>query len=271
MQKAGIAPFMQSVKMPVMPEVARALILSLSEPETDVATVTAIIAKDPGLTATLVRMANSALFGLSGKVDSLNQAVRVVGMSQIRARAVSICVANAFVFPSYVDRHAFWRSSMVCAGYARWLAAGLRLDEHQAWLCGMVLRLGEVLIGQFNPELLKTLETPQRTALQRWEVERSLTGYDEGQISAEIASRWDFPASVTNALKLSAQPLQADPFVPLAAVLHLAAQLADGSQVGAEELDALPQDVVAALALDWKRLLPNMPAAERLSDISMLQ
>ena len=85
---ADINTFIQAVKLPVMPEVAQALIRTLTDDDADVVTVRDIIAKDPALTTTLLRMANSALFGLSRSVTTLDNAVSVVGMAQIRARAI---------------------------------------------------------------------------------------------------------------------------------------------------------------------------------------
>ena len=79
---ADINTFIQTVKLPVMPEAAHALIRTLNDEDADVVTVRDIIAKDPALTTTLLRMANSALFGLSRSVTTLDNAVSVVGMAQ---------------------------------------------------------------------------------------------------------------------------------------------------------------------------------------------
>ena len=74
---ADINTFIQTVKLPVMPEAAHALIRTLNDEDADVVTVRDIIAKDPALTTTLLRMANSALFGLSRTVTTLDSAVTV--------------------------------------------------------------------------------------------------------------------------------------------------------------------------------------------------
>jgi HD-like signal output (HDOD) protein len=267
---ADLAHFFHSVKLPVMPEVAQALIRTLNDPDADVTTVTHVIAKDPALTASLLRIANSALFGLSRSVSSLDSAVSVVGMSQIRVRALSICIANAFRFPPNLSRLEFWRSSMVCAGYAKWLAGTIGLDEHEAWLTGMMLRLGELVIAQRNPDLLEAIERHPCDPGERWTRERSLAGFDECQITAELARRWDFPADVTQALDASSQPLVAAEFSRLGAVAHLAALLSESVSATPETLDELPVAVVQALGLDLDTLKTHMPSAESFSDISML-
>ena len=267
---SDIATLLLSVKLPVMPEVAHALIRTLSNDDADITTVTRIIEKDPGLTAALLRMANSAIFGLSRRVKSLESAVSVVGMAHIRARALSICLANAFTFPPHLDRLEFWRSSMVCAGYAKWLANSIAKDEQQAWLTGMMLRLGELVIAQSKPDALQIIEAQPCSPMDRWAREREATGFDEGQIGAEIARRWDFPEVVSLALQASGNPM-AEGNSPLGAIVHLAGLLSDPATAPATLLAGLPFAVVQSLGLNLDQLRKTMPSAESLSDISMLQ
>jgi HD-like signal output (HDOD) protein len=253
-----------------MSEVAQALIRTLKSDGADVATVTAIIAKDPGLTATLLRMANSAMFGLSHSVHTLDSAVSVVGMAHVRARALSICMASGFVFPPGLDRLDFWRNSMVCAGYAKWLASYIAMDEQEAWLTGMMLRLGEIVIAQRLPDTLVQIEARPIATGERWEREREAAGFDEGQIAAEIARRWDFPETIVLALECTARPLSSA--APrLAAVVHLAALITDQTAVGRLVLADLPVSMLRILGLDIEKLQPHAPTAESFSDISMLQ
>ncbi len=265
-----ITSFLQSVKLPVMPEVAQALIRTLSDDDADVTTIATIIAKDPALSAILLRMANSAMFGLSRRVDSLESAVSVIGMSHIRARALAICMANTFAFPAGMNRLEFWRNSMVCAGYSKWLAAHAGVDEQQAWLTGLMLRLGEIVIARCNPDALGQIEIAPCKPGERWKRERDLAGFDEGEISAEIARHWDFPESVALTLQAAAQPLTKES-PKLSAVIHLGALLTDQSGQGQLSFDDLPVTVVRALALDATKLQSQVPNADAFSDISMLQ
>jgi HD-like signal output (HDOD) protein len=263
--------FLQTIEWPVMPEVGLALIRTLNDDDADIHSVGQIINKDPALTATLLRMANSAMFGLSGRVDSLEHAISVVGMSLIRARALSVCMARVVNLPVGLDRKAFWRYSMLCAGYSQWIARLCGMDEQEAWLAGMMLRLGEISLGKAKPFAVPKIEAQPIEPGERWVRQRQLIGFDEGQITAEIASHWDFPAMLVHGLRYAAQPLLSQEFSRLAAVLHLAGRLADGDTITDKALDLLPVIVLTMLKLDISTLGFNPPDAEAMADISMFQ
>lgn len=253
-----------------MPEVARALIRTLKDDTANISTVRDIIAQDPALTATLLRMANSALFGLSRSVDTLDGAISVVGVAHIRARALAICMANAVPFPPGLDRMEFWRSCLLSAGYAKWLAASLHMEEAQAWLTAMVLRLGELIIGQHNVALVQQIEQRPSGPGERWVRERNLLGFDEGQIMAALARRWDVPETIARAFDASAQPLDATPFSPLGGVVHLAALLAHPQNNTPEALGALPAQLVYRLQLNLAQLQDSMPDPDALADAALM-
>jgi HD-like signal output (HDOD) protein len=241
----------------------------LNKDDVDTFTVCRIIGKDPTLTATLLRMANSAMFGLSGTVDTLERAVNVVGMSQVRARALSICIVQSCVLPVGIDRMVFWRYCMLCAGYAQWLADLCEVDDQEAWLCGMMLRLGEINLGQARPFALPQIEAKPILPGERWVRQRQLIGFDEGEITAELAQHWDFPPALVTGLRHAAQPLNPSDFRKLAAVLHLAGRLAESGSVTPKTIDALPVILMQMLQLDAHSLFIDAPDAKTLSDISM--
>jgi HD-like signal output (HDOD) protein len=261
----------QALKLPVMPEVAQTLIRTLNDEDATAEQVTDIISKDPALTATLLRMANSAEFGLSHTVTSLQRAVNVLGMSQVRARALSICMSQVFIAPPGLDRMALWRYSMTCAGYAKWLAQQLGLDAQQAWLCAMMMRLGEIVLLQHAPDLLPVLQQQPCTTPQRWARQVDQVGMDEGQLTSKISERWNFPDNIVMALAAVGRPTERETYSSMGAVVHLAALLTDMAAAGADASAQLPNEVMQSLGLEEDDLLSNIPTAQSLNDVSMLQ
>jgi len=249
----SLTTFFSDVKLPTISEVAHALIATLDDEDASAKKVAAIIARDPALTAKLMRLANSARFGARRGVSSLDEAIGLTGMAHIRTLALATCFSDAFPSLPGLDADEFWKSSTACAGYAKWLAGGLGIDGSEAWLAGMMLRLGELLIYQVAPTMFAEIEQLPHLPGGRWEREQRLLGLSEGQITAELGRRWNFPDKIVHALENSSDPMAAHPFCQLGAIIHLASLLADTPSDDPAILDTLPADVVDTLQLsrDW--------------------
>lgn len=267
---SDLSAFFQSVKLPVMPEVAHALIRTLHDDEISISQVRDLIAKDPVLTAKVLRAANSAALGLKREVSTLDAAIAMVGLSQVRTLALTACMNVAFPVVPGLSRTEFWRNCMACAGYSQWLAGGIGLDASQAWLAGMMLRLGELIIVQALPDTLAELERQPQIPGDRWTREQEVLGFTEAQVTAELAHRWNFPANLVRGLNAASAPLASQPLSQLGAVLHLAGRLADMEFSNEEIVDALPQEVIRALDLNMDWMRNKLPERESFFDISSL-
>ena len=265
---SSIDSFFDSFTLPPISEVTCELITSLDSESIPIHQVAAIIGKDPALTANLLRVANSAQFGLPRGVGTLDEAIALVGTSRVRALALGACMASAFPHLPGLERQTFWKSSMACAGYAQWLAEGVGMDGQVAWLTGMMLRLGEVLIGQAEPQTVLAIEKLPLQPGERWQREKQLVGYSEGEITAELARRWNFPMQMVQGLQRSADPLLEQAFSRLGAVLHLACLLSDTQGSGEDPLEVLPLEVIDSLKLDLDWLSATLPNRESFVELA---
>ncbi len=261
---ADIKDLFKAISLPVMPEVGLALIHTLDDPKTSLTRIHELISQDPTLTAKLLALANSASFGLSGKVANLHHALQLVGISKIRTLALSACLHNAFSMPEGIDSTDFWRYSMDCAGYAQWLGQGLSdshgVDSQNAWLVGLMLRLGELIIAQAHPNQAAQIEKSPCAPGERWARERALTGFDEAAVTAELAGLWQFPRAIVHGLLLASDPLVESPIAPLAGIAHLASLLADQADANADSIETLPVQVMDALELKFGWLKADFPS-----------
>lgn len=252
---ADLESFFASVRLPSLSHVTEALIRTLDAENQSIDDVSNLIARDPSMAARLLKLANSSQFGLSRGVGQLEDAVAIVGLNQVRSLALAASLSDSFhEFPN-LDRDAFWKGAMECAGYAQWLSRRTGLHGDTGWLTGMMLRLGQLLIAQANPEVLEEIERLPRIPGVRWQREQRLIGFTEGQITAELARRWNFPPQLVQAFKRAADPMAEDGFSRLGAVLHLAGLLAEMPDSGPQSVAHLPTEVLAVLQLDtdWMR------------------
>jgi HD-like signal output (HDOD) protein len=254
--------------LPSMSEVSHALIKSFHQHDVSIAEVRNILAKDAALSAKLLRIANSAQFGLPRGVGTLDEAITLIGMSPIRSLALGACLNDAFPTLPGLPRKDFWSWCMACGGYTQWMSARLGIDGQTAWLTGMMLRLGELLIVQAQPSTLQAIEAKPHTPGYRWKRELSLVGFTEGQITGELAHRWQFPMQIAQALQRASDPLTEQAFSRLGAVVHVAALLADTPHASSDAVAQLPQDVLDALELSRDWMVENFPASESFMDIA---
>lgn len=265
---ADIESFFASVRLPAISHVTQALIRTLNRDDASTQEICALIARDPAIAARLLKLANSSHFGLPRSVGRLEDAVTLVGLNHVRALTVGVSLSVSFSdFPG-LDRHAFWRCAMDCAGYAQWLAGRVGLHGHIAWLTGMMLRIGLLLIAQVQPEVLQQIEKLPAIPGVRWQREQRLVGFSEGQITAEMARRWNFPPQMVQALQRAADPMAEDGFSRLGAILHLAGLLAETPHATSASVAGLPHDVLAVLKLDPDWMRNTFPDRNRFINVS---
>lgn len=268
-----LAAFLQGVQLPTLPDVARELVATLGDDDMPVERIRRAISRDPALTAKLLRLANSARFGLPRQVASLDEAIAMVGINQVRTLAMAACLSGSFEAVRGVDSHAFWQESMAIAGYAQWLARPLGADAQEAWLAGFMARLGELVIAQKVPQHIDEIERLPHLAGGRWTRENTLLGFSETQVTAELARLWNFPVTIVRALDTAFDPLAARPFSKLGGIVHAATLLAelelDEHKSGDDVVDALPAELLSALQLDIGWLKGHLPDVHAFTDVAL--
>jgi HD-like signal output (HDOD) protein len=240
----------------------------LDSEQTDIRAISALIAREPALAARLLKLANDIQYGLPRGVGLLEDAVAIVGLDQVRTLAVAASLADTFNHFTVMDRTAFWRTAMDCAGYAQWLAQRVGIHGHIAWLTGTMLRLGQLLIAQANPEVLQRIEKLPRIPGVRWRREQRLLGFTEGKITSELARRWNFPPQIVQALQRASDPMVEEGFSRLGAIVHLAGLLAEDPDAGPYSISALPMEVIAALELDPQWMRNTFPDKKKFVNVS---
>jgi HD-like signal output (HDOD) protein len=133
-----------------------------------------------------------------------------------------------------------------------------------------MVRVGELLMGMKAPSCVTEFERQPQAPGERWQREEAMLGLTEGQVSAELARAWNFPDNMIHALDAAADPLNAQPFSRLGAVLHLAELLAAAPEANEAAVSELPADVLDALDLDAAWMVQRLPQAQRYVEASRL-
>jgi HD-like signal output (HDOD) protein len=231
--------FANAAAMPSMPEVAHRLLKSFEREDMGMHELADLIGRDQGLSVKLLRLANSARFSPRHTISTLKDAATTIGLNSLRDMALAACMAGAFPkLPSF-DRLRFWRKCLATAGHARVLAQASDLDPDTAYLAGLVMRAGELLMLMHDPEAIVQAEAESRQPDSLLEHEMALLQCNHLEVSAELARRWKFPDELVRALAAAADPMACKPFCRLGGVLRLASVLADAGDLGLDPLATL--------------------------------
>ena len=222
-----------------------------------------IIARDPSLTARLLRMVNSVYFGLGTQVGTIEDAVLYLGLRQIRSLALATPVLEDMSAMGadgpQVSWRDFWLHTLACAFATRDLLnqSEVTIDDDTDYITGLLQNVGKVVIAKVFPaEFAQLTQSVYETEAQVLAAERALLGWDHAAIGAYYLENHKIPAEIVEAVRFHHDPLQAPARKHLAAATHLAdgyARLA-GLPGGVEVRPAPTEDELIAdpsAALLW--------------------
>jgi HD-like signal output (HDOD) protein len=133
-------------------------------------------------------------------------------------------VAGAFKGVAGIDMPAFWRYSLHTACAANWLAQAADQNSDQSFTVGLIHGLGHLVMHVAKPDGLARLDKEVHPlAPERAQAERERFGYHHGEVSAELARRWNFPPEIAEPLRQVPTPLDFSPVSKVAAIVHVAA------------------------------------------------
>jgi len=253
-------------QLPSMPVVIQEVMASFKNANVDSASLARKIARDQGLSAKVLRIANSSFYGLPRKTGSIQDAIVVLGFNSVRSLVLSAGFVHAFP-PSpgrLFDRHEYWIRSLRVAGYTKALAQCLKQDQQMAFTAGMFHDIGQLVLDICIPEQFSSmLEQHKTSGLSLVEIEQSQLGCDHALIGAEVAKRWNFPPEIEHATHYWRTPNH-EPFEPITGMVHVAVLL-EGGLSGDALISHLPEMLRDRLQISWKRIEAGMPEREQLN------
>ncbi|OGH61409.1 MAG: hypothetical protein A3G34_05345 [Candidatus Lindowbacteria bacterium RIFCSPLOWO2_12_FULL_62_27] len=190
-----------------MPDTVARLLSMLNDPDVDLDEVARVISLDVGLTAMLLRLSNSAFYGLKSQVTTVNKAVTVIGTKKLRQLVISAAMMDRFKNLQRDRFLRFWEQSMRAAQWSKELAqfAGKpEIDEF--FLAGFLHNIGEIVILQHFPDEVRRIEELARGGRPPLESEVQVLGCDRADMGSYLLSLWQLPPAVVQASMLAHHP-----------------------------------------------------------------
>ncbi|WP_293759585.1 HDOD domain-containing protein [uncultured Aquitalea sp.] len=237
-----------SGRLPMVPKVVQELVESFQKTDISIDDITDKVGHDQVLTARVLRLANTARFGGSRRVGSLDDAVILLGFDNLRILVIASGITGATAGIPGFDMKGFWQRSFAMANTAKRLARLAKLDAQLGYTCGLLSNIGELVLHVAMPEQAVQIDKIVAGGADRVATERMLLGIDLTEVGAELARRWNFPDDIQQAIR-DQHDLLGD-VTAFAVLIGLSAYLVAGFNHGMSEDDmiaTLPWKVVQRL------------------------
>lgn len=191
--------------LPTIPVIISQVLDMIDNDGASASSLSSIVEQDQTLTAHVLKVANSPFYGFSRRIATVELAIVVLGMNEIKDIVYSLVVRRLFtkVRKSVFDVNGFWRYSVFCGSCARFLARkfGYRLAG-EAFVAGLVHDIGILIIVEyFTKEYLIIKQLVEETGCSLVEVENQVLGNNHSEIGAWFGGKWNLPDNLCNAIR----------------------------------------------------------------------
>lgn len=216
-------------KLPAFPGAVAEVIRLISDETADNDRIAAVLQRDQGMTAQVLKLANSAFYGVSRRVSTVKQALLVLGRNAVRSLVVAVASQEFLGRPQpgyMLDRGQLWEHSIATGVAAALVANRVRYrPADEAFVAGLLHDIGKVVLSEYlaqrSDELTARLDS-QTELVSFIELERELLHIDHATLGGMLLERWQLPPRLGRAIRFHHAPADAGDDWKLAAVVHAA-------------------------------------------------
>lgn len=209
---------------------------AINHPRSSITDIAKIISEDQGLTARVLKLANSPLFGYFSKIESITQAVTIIGVQQVRDLALALSVMDVFkgIPEDIVNMQQFWRHSITTGLTARLLATSQReANLERFFVAGILHDVGRLVMFSKLPDLCREMLEECRAASRLlYQVERERLGFDHADVGGSLLRRWKIPPRIAEPVEFHHCCRGAKQYPREASILHFADIIAHALEIG---------------------------------------
>lgn len=227
MNEDKIKQIMAQVKsFPGMPATAAKLITMLKNSESTADQIEEILRYDAGLTANILKLTNSAYFGIPSKVSSVRQAILMLGWKRVIQLVMTMCMSTVMKkpVPGYdLPQGALWQHSVAVSVAAEAVVKALKIPEaEEVFTAALLHDIGKLILGGFVKNDLDQIKSMVSKGIAFEVAEYMVIGTDHAEIGARILEKWAFPKGLVNAVNWHHDPETCENHCTLSDIVHIA-------------------------------------------------
>jgi len=218
-----------------MPSTATKLLKLLDDPDVSFSQLEEIIRYDPGLTANILKLTNSAYFGIPLKVSSVKQGMTMLGWKRLIQLVMTLCMSSLMKkpVPGYdLPQGELWRHSIAVSIAAENIVKTLKIpDAEDVFTAALLHDVGKLVLGSFVKKDLEFIEDMVAKGLTFDVAEHIILGTDHAEVGSHILKQWSFPDELVNAVRWHHNPESCEIYCKMSDIVHVANNI--GKVIGA--------------------------------------
>jgi HD-like signal output (HDOD) protein len=231
----------------------------INHPRCSIDDIAKVITEDQGLTARLLKLANSPMFGYFSKIDTISKAVTIIGTQQLRDLALAMSVMEIFtdIPEELINMKSFWQHCIACGIIARALAAYRRESNVERYFAAGILHdVGQLVMCTAAPDTVRELLIASRRDDSLFtDMELGYLGFTHAAVGGGLLGKWKIPASIAEPVSRHHTPAKAERYPVGVAIIHMADIICHALKMGSScERYVHPLDSTV-----WERL--DIPAS----------
>ncbi len=216
--------------IPTLPIALQKTMALMDGPRTNLAKVGEVISQDQSLSARVLKMVNSPVYGFPSRIASIHNALVLLGVNTVHGLLISSVVFDI------VSKHmaGLWQHSLSCSTACKVIAKALKVkDVEEYMLAGLLHDFGKVIITIQIPDATRDINLLVKSEdILSIEAEQLILGFSHSRVNKWVAANWNLPAGISAAMVFHHNPMVAENYKTISSVVHLADFFARLFEVG---------------------------------------
>ncbi len=197
------------IDLPTLPQVVTTIINLIDDPDSSAKDINDVMGQDPALVAKILKIVNSAFYGLPNRVSSISQAIVILGFNTVKSLALSASVLDMFgAGDDHFSYEEFWKHSVGCATICQTIAKNQHgVEADTAFVLGLMHDMGKLVLDQYAPvefQAIIKIASEKEVAFEVAEKEVLETSYAD--IGYWLSQKWQLADDLAMAIHNQNRP-----------------------------------------------------------------
>ncbi|MCP4119369.1 MAG: HDOD domain-containing protein [Desulfobacteraceae bacterium] len=228
-----------------LPVVAYNVMQLTQNPKSSAMDVGKAISQDPALTSKVLKIANSSFYGFPRKISTINNAIVLLGFSNIRNIVLSAGIIDAYKgekSSDFFDRTEFWKHSLACGIASKIIASTVGLkNSEEAFIWGLLHDIGKIVMDTYiHQEFSQVSYLAKAKGMLLVDAEQKYLGFNHTTVGSLVAEKWNMPPALLKVIRYHHNPAQDYNSLRISSIVHLADILCRTLDLGSGGDDEMP-------------------------------